>query len=258
MNRAVGSRRSFALVSLVLLTGLVAAPGLILGYTTISGSLGLSTGGNGYQRDFRVFDNFLDPAANNNDVPDFSFPGALGAPQAIVAAWAGLGGALAVSDLTPAETRGDWQWYTAVQPAGSHFFERAPRARRVYYPRAGALEPAYHVELLSRARANGQLSAYALVVSAADGRVLHRANLKADAAFTKSTAVNTYVVFDFETQVGMTLPAAPIRWVRFEVDTRFGTPPVSRNWVGLSEIQFNGDAFVAIPAPAANPTTCDQ
>jgi len=108
----------------------------------------------------------------------------LGAPQAIATAWASLGGALAASDLTPAQTRGDWQWYTAAQPAGSHFFERAPRAKRVYYPRAGALEPAYHVELLSRARVNGQLSAYALVVSAADGGVLHRANLRADAAFS--------------------------------------------------------------------------
>ena len=35
--------------------------------------------------------------------------------------------------------------------------------------------------LFARARLNGQLMAYALVVSAADGSVLHRENLKADA-----------------------------------------------------------------------------
>jgi len=76
---------------------------------------------------------------------------------------------------------------------------------------------------------------------------------KADATFTQGTAVNTYTGFDFETQVGMTLPTTGVRWVRFEVDTRFGTPPVNRDWVGLSEIQFDGSEFTGIPAPAALP-----
>lgn len=39
------------------------------------------------QRDFRVFNNFTDPTANDNQTPDPSFPGALGAPLAI---WKGV------------------------------------------------------------------------------------------------------------------------------------------------------------------------
>jgi len=35
------------------------------------------------QRDVRVFNNFVNPEANQNAVPDPSFPGAVGAPLAI-------------------------------------------------------------------------------------------------------------------------------------------------------------------------------
>jgi hypothetical protein len=46
-------------------------------FTTIGGILG--TG----QRDVRIFNNFTDPQANDNVVPDVNFPGFLGAPLAI-------------------------------------------------------------------------------------------------------------------------------------------------------------------------------
>lgn len=46
-------------------------------YTTIGGSLGQT------QRDFRVFNNFTDNAANNNQTPDAQFPGHQGAVMAI-------------------------------------------------------------------------------------------------------------------------------------------------------------------------------
>ncbi|MFP5305068.1 MAG: M36 family metallopeptidase, partial [Gammaproteobacteria bacterium] len=109
---------------------------------------------------------------------------AFGAPQAIAAAWTSIGGALDAAALLPTTAQGEYQWYSMPQLAGSHGFERGPRVKRVYYPRKGALEPAYYVELFARARANNELTAYAFVVSANDLRVLHRKNLVADAGFT--------------------------------------------------------------------------
>lgn len=47
------------------------------GFTTIGGNL------NSGQRDFRVYNSFTDPAANNNQTPDPNFPGALGAVMSI-------------------------------------------------------------------------------------------------------------------------------------------------------------------------------
>lgn len=61
-----------------------AAPGfVVIGFTTIGGSLGIATGGSGYQRDVRVYNNFQDAAANNNLTPEAAYPGAFGAPLAI-------------------------------------------------------------------------------------------------------------------------------------------------------------------------------
>ena len=107
---------------------------------------------------------------------------ALGAPQAIAAAWGNLGGALDASALTPAQLRDGWQWYAKPAVTGSHVFERGPRARQVWYPRASGVEPAWQVELFARSRAGHQLIAYAFVVSALDGQVLYRENLKSEAA----------------------------------------------------------------------------
>jgi hypothetical protein len=101
--------------------------------------------------------------------------------QAIAAAWGNLGGQLSAGALVPSRTQGQWQWYARPLVSGTHWFEREPRAKAVLYPRNGALEPAYYVELFAKARVNGNLSAYGLVVSANDGAILHRENLKADA-----------------------------------------------------------------------------
>ncbi len=67
-----------------LLPGATAIAGLLLclagsgeAYTFLGGSLDLD------QRDFRVCNNFTDPEANDNQVPDPSFPGATGAVLAI-------------------------------------------------------------------------------------------------------------------------------------------------------------------------------
>lgn len=138
---------------------------------------------------------------------------ALGAADAIAGAWTHLGGALDASALTLAETRGDWQRFDAPVLVGSHVFERAPRARPVWYPRANGLEPAYHVELFANARVNGQLIAYSFVVSAVDGGILHRKNLKADAAYSYRVFADTkgpvYQPFDSPLGNGYTpFPAA--------------------------------------------------
>lgn len=59
------------------LTAAVAWPTSLAGYTTIGDSLGLD------QRDFRVFNNFTDPEANDNTIPHPNFPGYSGAVMAI-------------------------------------------------------------------------------------------------------------------------------------------------------------------------------
>jgi hypothetical protein len=95
-------------------TALFVAPSFVVGYTTIGGSLGIGTGGNGYQRDVRVFNNFQDVAANNNNVPDPNFPGALGAPLAIwkaAAAWN--------SDNPLAAKNFDFDWQGAAGGVGT-------------------------------------------------------------------------------------------------------------------------------------------
>jgi hypothetical protein len=75
-----------ALILTVLVAAVVAAPGLVLAYTTLGGSLGVGTTGNGYQRDFRIYNNSPDADANNNTTPDAAYPGALGA---VLSVWKG-------------------------------------------------------------------------------------------------------------------------------------------------------------------------
>ena len=116
-------------------------------------------------------------------LPAFSRTGA----QAVAAAWTSLGGALDAAALVPSQKRGAWQHYRRPLLAGTHDFEREPRAMKVWYPRQGSLEPAYYVELFAKARVNGNLMAYGVAISARDGSVLHRKDLKSDAAFTYRT-----------------------------------------------------------------------
>lgn len=51
--------------------------GELVAYSTIGGSLSQS------QRDFRVYNNFVDPSTNENTLEDPNYPGALGAEMAI-------------------------------------------------------------------------------------------------------------------------------------------------------------------------------
>lgn len=62
----------------------LAAPGLVaLACQLNGGKLGILTSGNGYQRDFRIFNNFSDASANDNNTPDPDFPSTVGADQAL-------------------------------------------------------------------------------------------------------------------------------------------------------------------------------
>ena len=103
------------------------------------------------------------------------------APQAISSAWAGLGGRIPASAFTRISTKGGYELYSTPALPGNYVFERAPRVKAIYYPRQGALEPAYYVELFTRAKTRGNLLAYAMVVSAADGGVLARQDLSSKA-----------------------------------------------------------------------------
>ncbi len=58
-------------------------PGVVLAFVINGESLGISTSGFGYQRDFRIRNDFEDASANNNTVEEAMFPGAVGAPLAI-------------------------------------------------------------------------------------------------------------------------------------------------------------------------------
>jgi len=86
---------------------------------------------------------------------------------------------------------GDFQWFKA--PAligGSQVWERMPRAKAIYYPRADhRVEPAYYIELFTLGKDSRELSGYGLVVSASSGQVLHRRNL------VSSATPFTYTVF---------------------------------------------------------------
>ncbi|HUR40145.1 MAG TPA: M36 family metallopeptidase [Verrucomicrobiae bacterium] len=125
------------------------------------------------------FANGFDRAAT----PAFALNGA----QAIATAWRSLGGELSVDALRASRTVGEWQWFERPLLEGTHWFEREPRARQVMFPAEGALIPAWQVELLAKAKRNGNLMAHAVTVSALDGAILQRKDLKSDAAFSYRT-----------------------------------------------------------------------
>jgi hypothetical protein len=61
----------------VIIAGILLYPAPLRAWAHLGGELDLS------QRDFRIYNNFTDPEANNNTTTDLSFPGAIGAPLAI-------------------------------------------------------------------------------------------------------------------------------------------------------------------------------
>ncbi len=103
---------------------------------------------------------------------------ALSAPQAIVAAFADMGGSLKSAALTLSTHRGDYDWYALPANLRGYVLTRQPRSKQVMFPVGSSLVPAYYVELFA-SKGGANSDAYAYVISAADGSVLFRNNLKA-------------------------------------------------------------------------------
>jgi len=109
------------------------------------------------------------------------------APQAIAAAARSLFGNtldLNLAQIRPfaAAVQGAFQWFKAPALLGSNqLWNRMPRAKAIYYPRDGRVEPAYYVEILTDDGRTHQQNAYGLVVSGLDGGILHRRNLVSSA-----------------------------------------------------------------------------
>lgn len=76
-------KRSTCIAAAAGLAAVVSLPGMLHAWSLIGGSLGITTAGNGYQRDVRIFNNAADAAANDNLVPEANHPGALGAALAV-------------------------------------------------------------------------------------------------------------------------------------------------------------------------------
>jgi hypothetical protein len=117
---------------------------------------------------------------------------ALSAPQAVAAAWVSLGGALDAAGLDLLDSQHGYDRYVpATELAGSHTWVSPARVKRVYYPRRGALEPAYFLEIMAAARANDQRVGYGMVVSAVDGRVLQRKDLFSHSTYSYRVFAST-------------------------------------------------------------------
>lgn len=106
----------FGLIAVPVATVLL-LPNVMLAFSLTGDSLGAGGGGSGtgYQRDLRVLNNSVDASANDNQIADPAFPGALGAPLAV---WKGAHAW--VSDEPAAGQNFDFDWQGVVAaPAGA-------------------------------------------------------------------------------------------------------------------------------------------
>ena len=203
---------------------------------------------------------------------------ALNGAQAVSAAWISLGGALDASQLSVQRQHAGYDEFNVPQLTGSHRFERAPRAKALYYAMPGRLVPAYEVEVFAVALGHGQLTAYSLIVSAVDGSILSRKNLVHEVTTTyRVFADDSFPYQPFDMPLGNTYapfpsddPEADI--VRTGVPTRLVTldsGPISTADPWLAEGQTNTvgnnvDACIdAVDAPSVGLSipainTCDE
>ena len=203
---------------------------------------------------------------------------ALNGAQAVASAWVSLGGALSAGQLAVQRQHAGYDEFNLPLLTGSHRFERAPRAKAVYYAMPGRLVPAYEVELFATAVGHGQLTAYSLIVSAADGSILSRKNLVHEVTTTyRVFADDSFPYQPFDMPLGNTYapfpsddPGADI--ARVGVPTRLVTldsGPISTAdpWLGegaTNTVGNNVDACidsvdapsVGLSIPAIN--TCDE
>ena len=120
------------------------------------------------------------PQADQAAMPTFRVP----ATDAVRRAFRDLGGDASVA-LRAVPARDGYERFQAAPHAGDLQMTGTPRAKRVLFPLAGALVPAWYVEVTGRSRDLARQVGFGYVVSAADGRVLFRRNqVDHDTAFT--------------------------------------------------------------------------
>ena len=113
------------------------------------------------------------------------------AQQAVVSAWTQLGGTSFLTTLLGAPvSQGAYQLFRIPGFSGTQRLLRQPRVKRVYYPRAGRLEPGYYVELFGESKLGGNM-AYSLVISGSSNTMLFRKNLVEEAAYTYRSFADT-------------------------------------------------------------------
>ncbi|MFT4926419.1 MAG: hypothetical protein ACI8WB_002517 [Phenylobacterium sp.] len=119
----------------------------------------------------------------------------LSAEQAVSKAFANIGGGAV--KLEKSKDKANYERFTASSK--SHTFSEMPRGKKVYYPGAKRLIPAYYVEIMASPKGSTSLIAYSHIISAVDGSVLNRTNqVQSDSfnytVFADSTA--PYTPFD--------------------------------------------------------------
>lgn len=100
----------------------------------------------------------------------------LSAPQAIVKAFANLGGKVG-GNFTAGATKGAYRTWARSAGQGDLQLEADPRVKPVLYALKGKVVPGYYVELSAATRDGARQLDYGYVVSAEDGSVLFRKNL---------------------------------------------------------------------------------
>jgi hypothetical protein len=100
----------------------------------------------------------------------------LSAPQAIVKAFANLGGKVG-GNFTAGATKGAYRTWARPAGQGDLQLEADPRVKPVLYALNGKIVPGYYIELSAATRDGARQLDYGYVVSAEDGSVLFRKNL---------------------------------------------------------------------------------
>ncbi|MDB5969084.1 MAG: Chitinase [Hydrocarboniphaga sp.] len=116
---------------------------------------------------------------------------ALSQSAAISKAIADLGGHLPAGALSSFKTLDDYSWFASATNSSDYVLSRAVRAKRVYYPAADGLQPAYYIEVMGAPAGSHRRDAYGYVISAADGSLLFRKDLTAYESFTYRVFADT-------------------------------------------------------------------
>lgn len=131
--------------------------------------------------------------------------------QALSAAFADLGGKLSSTSLSGKTTQNGYTRFKSVSSSGKLTLQGSPRGKKVYYPSADALEPAWYVELSAAAAKQKGSLAYGYVISATTGKVLFRKNLTEYEAFTYRTwADPSGENRPYDSPLGSDFPNAPL------------------------------------------------